>query len=61
MHEVVCSPITHENLWDEKIMPGEIFIFMHENIKFPCMKMRFSCHNFFMRDTFCTGSHTYTS
>ena len=52
------SPTTHANFEGEEIIPvfifmHDAFIFMYENKKFPCMK--FSCHDFFMHGTFCTG------
>ena len=30
-----------------------IVIFSSKNKKFQCMKMKFSCHDFFMHETFC--------
>ena len=70
MHEVVYSPTTHDHFWGETFMLGATFsfscmeisfsyhkneMFMHENIKFPCMKMKvlcmkFSCMKHFVRD-----------
>ena len=44
MHEVVYGSTTHEHLWGKKICQGRNFmhanfIFMHENIGFPCTKL----------------------
>ena len=45
MHEIVYSPISHENFLVEKIIPVA-------KLSVPCIKR--SCHDFFIHETFRT-------
>ena len=71
MHEIVYSPITPEHYEGEKIINGRNCLFSARKyyfhvlrfrfsciiISFPCMN--FSCHDFFMHETFRTGRNAH--
>ena len=47
MHKTVYSPISHENSWGAKVIPGAGFPSSCMEISFSCMKMPFSCIEMF--------------
>ena len=52
MHEIVHSPISHENFWGAEVIPGnfggKIFIFI-------ALKFQISWHDIFKHESFRTG------